>query len=253
MPRPGWQKPKSIGPHQETSHGGCSELPDLLPPGLSPGGSAILHPRSLGSPELDLPAEGSRTGRRRRGLSAGVAERETPPFEFLRVVRSHVRERPEDVQVGGISCRNTQEEALVPRVLLASAQTGQREGNSLALWLCLWQPDFSELLVADTTSAPLSLNNPTPRRALSGEDGSPPQLTQGPVQTPSEGKEFRCPSSAFVIESPLMQEWFQICAAILEIIRHPHPINYISACMLAAWRSKAIFATNRATEFTFTW
>lgn len=129
--------------------------------------------------------------------------------------------------------------------LLASAQPGQREGNSLALWLRLWQPDFSELLVAGTTSA-------CPR-VLSGEDSSPTQLTQSPVQATGEGKEFRCPSSAFLIESPLVPERFQIYAAILEIITHPQPINFISACAFAAWCSKAIFATNWATEFTFTW
>lgn len=39
---------------------------------------------------------------------------EAPPLEFLRVVGSHVRELPEDVQVRGISCKNTQGEALVP-------------------------------------------------------------------------------------------------------------------------------------------
>lgn len=100
---------------------------------------------------------------------------------------------------------------------------------------------------------PPVLNNPACPRALSGEDSSPTQLTQSPLQTTGEGKEFRCPSSAFVIESPLVQERFQIYAAILEIITHPHPINFISACMFAAWCSKAIFATNWATEFTFTW
>lgn len=46
---------------------------------------------------------------------------QAPPFEFLRVVRSHVRELPEDVQVGSISCKNTQEEALDPIVLLCLA------------------------------------------------------------------------------------------------------------------------------------
>lgn len=61
-----------------------------------------------------------------RGLSAGVAEVQAPPLQFLGVVGRHVRELPEDVQVGGISCKNTQEEALVPIFLLCFATSHPR-------------------------------------------------------------------------------------------------------------------------------
>lgn len=107
-----------------------------------------------------------------RGLSAGVAEMQAPPFEFLRVVRSHVRELPEDVQVGSISCKNTQEEALVPIVLLCLALILPTHGDHGASGhfhlelLTFIYPDERGSSTRDTETEPSSFSLALPQRVL---------------------------------------------------------------------------------------